>query len=325
MTTIPHPTTTGAAPATGPAIEIRGLTKVFGATRALDGIDLDVPTGSVFGFLGPNGAGKSTALNILAGLSHPTSGTARILGHDVTAAPDTVRALIGYLPDVPGFYGWMTGAEFLRFSGELFGLRGRLLDERVTALLDLAGLAGVETPVGGYSRGMCQRLGLVQALINAPRLLLLDEPTSALDPIGRKNVLDMIAALAGRTTIFFSTHILADVQRVCDRVAILDRGRVVAEGPIDALLERAGPRDLRLELGFPEEAATLANAVAGASWLTGRRLEGSQIILTVTDLDAASRAIPGLVAEHGLLLRRLEPVEASLEQVFVDLIGEDAR
>ncbi|HMM42615.1 MAG TPA: ABC transporter ATP-binding protein, partial [Thermomicrobiales bacterium] len=299
--------------------------KMFGTTRALDGIDLDVPAGSVFGFLGPNGAGKSTALNILAGLSRPTAGSARIFGHDVTTTPDAVRALIGYLPDVPGFYGWMTGAELLRFSGELFGLRGRELDERVVALIDLAGLTGVETLVGGYSRGMRQRLGMAQALINAPRLLLLDEPTSALDPIGRKNVLDMIAALAGRTTIFFSTHILADVQRVCDRVAILDRGRVVIEAPIDALLERAGPRDLRLELGSPEDAATLAAAVVGSDWLVERRLEGTQLVLTVTDLDAALRAVPGLVSGRGLLLRRLEPVEASLEQVFVDLIGEDGR
>lgn len=310
---------------TRPAIEIRGLTKVFGAARALDGIDLDVPAGSVFGFLGPNGAGKSTALNILAGLSHPTAGAARIFGHDVTAAPDAVRALIGYLPDVPGFYGWMTGAEFLRFSGELFGLRGATLDERVVALLNLAGLTGVTTPIGGYSRGMRQRLGLAQALINAPQLLLLDEPTSALDPIGRKAVLDMIAALAGRTTIFFSTHILVDVQRVCDRVAILDRGRVIVEGPIDELLKRAGPRDLRLELGSPEEAATLAEAVAGSSWLADRQLEGAQLTLTATDLDAALRAVPRLVADRWLLLRRLEPAEASLEQVFVDLIGEDAR
>lgn len=307
------------------AIEVRGLTKVFGQTRALDGIDLDVPAGSVFGFLGPNGAGKSTALNILAGLSRPNAGTARIFGQDVTTASDAVRALIGYLPDVPGFYGWMTGAEFLRFSGELFGLRGRALDERVAALLNLAGLVGITAPVGGYSRGMRQRLGLAQALINAPRLLLLDEPTSALDPIGRKTVLDMITALAGRTTIFFSTHILADVQRVCDQVAILDRGRVVVEASIDELLERTGPRDLRLELGTAEEAATLADAVVGAGWLTERRLEGTTLTLSVTDPDTAMRTVPGIVASQGLLLRRLEPVEASLEQVFVDLIGEDGR
>jgi len=307
------------------AIEIRGLTKVFGATRALDGVDLDVPAGSVFGFLGPNGAGKSTALNILAGLSRPTSGMARIFGHDVTAAPDAVRASIGYLPDVPGFYGWMTGVELLRFSGELFGLRGQALETRIAALLDLAGLTGVTTAVGGYSRGMRQRLGLAQALINAPRLLLLDEPTSALDPIGRKAVLDMIAAMAGRTTIFFSTHILADVQRVCDRVAILDHGRLVIESPIDELLSRAGPRELRLELGTPEEAATLAGAIVGAGWLAERHLEGARLVLTVTDLDAALRATPRLIVERGLLLRRLEPVEATLEQVFVDLIGEGSR
>jgi len=307
------------------AIELRGLTKTFGANRALDGIDLDVPTGSIYGFLGPNGAGKSTALNIIAGLSRPTAGSARIFGEDVTTAPDTVRAMIGYLPDVPGFYAWMTGEELLRFCGQLFGLRGRTLDERVAALLDLAGLVGVRTPVGGYSRGMRQRLGLAQALINAPKLLLLDEPTSALDPLGRKMVLDMITGLAGRTTIFFSTHILDDVQRVCDRVAILDHGRVIVEAPIDELLERAGPRDLLVELGSPDEAATIATALAGAAWLIGHTLDGARLTLRASDLDTAMRAIPREIGARGLLLHRLELIEASLEQVFVDLIEQEGR
>ncbi|MCO5177617.1 MAG: ABC transporter ATP-binding protein [Thermomicrobiales bacterium] len=307
------------------AIELRGLTKVFGANRALDGISLDVPVGSVYGFLGPNGAGKSTALNIIAGLSRPSAGTACIFGEDVTRAPDAVRAMIGYLPDVPGFYSWMTGEELLRFCGELFGLSGTTLHERVAALLDLAGLVGVRTPVGGYSRGMRQRLGLAQALINAPRLLLLDEPTSALDPLGRKMVLDMIAGLAGRTTIFFSTHILDDVQRVCDRVAILDHGRVVVEAPIDELLERAGPRSLLVELGTPEEAATIAAAVANAAWLSDHTLDGARLTLTTTDVDTTMRAIPREIGARGLQLRRLELIEASLEQVFVDLIERDDR
>ncbi|MGB4592717.1 MAG: ABC transporter ATP-binding protein, partial [Coriobacteriia bacterium] len=185
--------------APGPAIELVGLTKTDGEAYALENVDLSVPEGSVFGFLGPNGAGKTTTLRILTGLARATSGSARVFGVDVVDADDGVRARIGFLPDVPGFYEWMTAREFLRFAGSLFGLTGSVLDERVDVLLDLAGLKDVTTKIGGYSRGMKQRLGVAQALVNAPSLLMLDEPTSALDPIGRKEVLDMIASLAGRT------------------------------------------------------------------------------------------------------------------------------
>ena len=169
-----------------------------------------------------------------------------MLGHDVTGAGGDVRAMIGFLPDVPAFYKWMTAPQYLRFAGSLFGLRGDVLDARVAALLDLAGLAGVGTRIGGFSRGMKQRLGVAQALINAPKLLLLDEPTSALDPMGRKDVLDMLTTLRGRTTVFFSTHILADVERVCDTVAILDFGRVVAQAPIEELKARYGQQKVCL-------------------------------------------------------------------------------
>ena len=296
------------------------MTKHYGRTAALDGVDLIVPAGSVFGFLGPNGAGKTTTLRILGGLARPTAGSAAVLGHDVAAAGNAVRTQIGFLPDVPGFYKWMTAAEFLRFAGGLFGLDDATLRARVAALLDLAGLAAVEARIGTFSRGMKQRLGVAQALINAPRLLLLDEPTSALDPIGRKEVLDMIAALAGRTTVFFSTHILADVERVCDTVAVLDRGRVVAHDAIDGLKRRHGRgQRLLLELDDP---ARLAEAVAALPWVRLVERSGAGLRLTVSDLATAERALPAVIAAAGLALRRLEVDEVSLEEVFVELVGE---
>ena len=324
----PADTDRGAAPAgapsAAPAISLAGLTKVYGAAHALDGVDLTVPEGSVFGFLGPNGAGKTTTLRILAGLAQATSGSARVLGHDVVSAGNAVRALIGYLPDVPGFYGWMTGPDYLRFAGDLFGLSGPTLTQRVEALLELAGLTGVTTRIGGYSRGMKQRLGIAQALINAPRLLLLDEPTSALDPLGRKDVLEMVVGLAGRTTVFFSTHILADVERVCDTVAILDRGRVVTQATMEELKTRHGSgRRLLVEVDRPD---ALMGAIEGQAWLTGIERDaqtGDLLRLSVADLGAAQRALPGLVAGQCLALRRLEVEEVSLEEVFVDLIEED--
>jgi ABC-2 type transport system ATP-binding protein len=301
------------------AVSITGLTKSYRDAKALDGVDLTVSEGSVFGFLGPNGAGKTTTLRILAGLARPTAGAARIFVHDVTRDADAVHSLIGYLPDVPGFYRWMTAQEYLELSGRLFGLPDDVLRQRVEGLLDLAGLTGVTTRIGGYSRGMKQRLGVAQALVNAPRLLLLDEPTSALDPIGRREVLDMITALAGRTTVFFSTHILADVERVCDTVAILAKGRVVEQAAIDDLKTRhGGAHRVVIEVDDPER---LRATLAGASWAAQVTTEGRELVVEVTDLETAFRDVPAQVARLGLALRRFEAVEVSLEDVFVDLVG----
>jgi ABC-2 type transport system ATP-binding protein len=306
------------------AIRTTALTKKYGEKRALDSVDLVVEEGSVFGFLGPNGAGKTTALHMLTGLARPTSGSVQILGHDIASAGNAVRAEIGFLPDVPGFYEWMTAEEFLRFAGGLFGIGRRVLDERLGMLLDLAGLGDVKTKIGGYSRGMRQRLGVAQALINAPKLLLLDEPTSALDPMGRKDVLDMLTSLRGRTTVFFSTHILADVERVCDTVAILDRGRVIAEAPIDELKARYGKQKVVVEVtdgadGFAEEIGRQTWAIEVA-----RGSDGA-IEITVKDVGAAQREIPAMVAARQIGLSRMEAGEMGLEDVFVELVGGGRR
>ncbi|HAL31066.1 MAG TPA: ABC transporter ATP-binding protein [Coriobacteriia bacterium] len=302
------------------AIAIGGLVKTYGEANALDGFDLAVPEGSVFGFLGPNGAGKTTTLRILSGLAHPTSGSAEVFGHDVVTSTSAVRAEIGFLPDVPGYYEWMTAPEFLRFAGGLFGLKGSVLDGRVDALLDLAGLTGVKTRIGGYSRGMKQRLGVAQALINAPRLLMLDEPTSALDPIGRKEVLDMIASLRGRTTVFFSTHILADVERVCDRVAILDKGRVVTSEAMADLKSRYGGQ--RFVIDTAGDASALLDRLLTETWVAeAMMLADGRLSVAVSDVETAQRALPAAIAQAGLGLKRFEPGEISLEEVFVDLVG----
>lgn len=302
------------------AIEIHGLTKVYGSKRALDGVDLRVEEGSVFGFLGPNGAGKTTTLRILTGLGRATSGRVRVLGRDVRLHDPVISEQIGFLPDVPGFYDWMTAADFLRFSGSLFGLKGPVLGKRVDTLLGLSGLEQVTTRIGGYSRGMKQRLGVAQALINAPRLLMLDEPTSALDPMGRKAVLDMIMSLRGRTTVFFSTHILSDVERVCDTVAVLDKGKVAALSPIEDLKAAYGGDRILIEVSGGSEG--FERAIGEAAWAKAveRRSDGV-IEVTVADMDSAQRQIPALVASSGLALRRMEPAEVGLEDAFVRLVG----
>jgi len=300
------------------AIQATGLTKVYGHTHALDGLDLRVEEGSIFGFLGPNGAGKTTTVRLLTGLALPTSGSIRILGGDAGAA--TVRAQLGFLPDVPGFYEWMTGRDFLEFTGRIFGLSASDRAKRVDMLLELAGLTDVKTKIGGYSRGMKQRLGVAQALINSPRLLVLDEPTSALDPLGRKAILEMLASLRGRTTVFFSTHILSDVERVCDTIAILDRGRLVEQATLGELKARYGLHKIVVEV--TECADVLARDIESQPWATNvERRENGTLRVSVGDVGEARRAIPRLVADGGLGLVRFEAAEVELEEVFVELVG----
>jgi ABC-2 type transport system ATP-binding protein len=219
----------------------------------------------------------------------------------------------------------MTAREYLEFAGRLFGLESPVLDARADALLEMAGLAEVTTRVGGYSRGMKQRLGIAQALINAPSLLMLDEPTSALDPIGRREVLEMVASLRGRTTVFFSTHILADVERVCDDVAILERGRVVASAGIGELTARAAANRLIVELEGDGAAAAVARIIAGRAWVRSIETEEGVLRIAVSDLPAAQREIPAAIATAGVALRRFEIGETSLEQVFVEIVGGGAQ
>lgn len=304
-------------------IEVADLHKHYGNKRALNGIDLVVPEGEIVGFLGPNGAGKTTALRILLGLARPTSGVVRMFGTDIGAAGNAIRQQIGYLPDVPGFPPWMSAPEFLRFAGRLFGLSGGVLEARVESLLGMAGLAGVQQKIGGYSRGMKQRLGVAQALINAPRLLLLDEPTSALDPIGRKDVLTMIEALRGKATVLFSTHLLHDVERVCDSAAILSDGEVVTSGAVADLKARyGGTTRVRIEVDRGAEA--LCQRLRDEAWCATATLgTDGGIVATTEAIVQANRQVPQLVAEQGLALVRYEPQQASLEDVFVELVGRE--
>lgn len=308
-------------------VETHALTKVYGDVSALDGVDLRVPQGSVFGFLGPNGAGKTTMLRVLLGLARPTSGSAALFGRDVEQDGERIRARVGFLPDVPGFYPWMSGPEYLRFAGTLFSLPRATLAERVDALLEMAGLAGNPHPVRGYSRGMKQRLGIAQALINAPDLLVLDEPTSALDPLGRAEVLAMVGSLRGRTTVLFSSHTLADVERICDRVAVLDRGRLVAQGTVPELRAAHGG-STTVRVAVTDGVDRLAAALAAEPWCLrcapaapAGPLDPAALDVVVADLAAARLRVPVIVAGLGVGLRHFDEVEASLEDVFVGLVG----
>ena len=305
------------------AIHIEGLRKTYGAVRALDGLDLSVPAGSVFGFLGPNGAGKTTTVRILAGLAAASGGRAWVDG--LAVGQGEIRRKIGYLPEEPAFYPYLTPRETLRdLIAPLFGLRGVAAARRADELLERVGLAeAANRRIAGFSRGMRQRLGLAQALIHRPPVLLLDEPASALDPAGRKEVLDLIESLRGETTVFMSTHILADVERTCDTVAILNKGRLVTQsGRAELLARYAAPvLEVRFEAA-PEAVRAWADGLSGQSGIVSASAAGEQVRLTVSDPARGKIELPGQVAASGLPVLRYEWAQPSLEEVFLQLVGE---
>ncbi len=225
------------------AIETRGLSKVFAGTTAVDDVTFTVRRGEVFGFMGHNGAGKTTTLRMLLGLLRPTKGSATLLGHDIIADTLAVRRVTGFLPGDYALPREMTARQFLRYIGAMFGFSGRWLESRINGLLEQFELANVaDRRLGTFSSGMTQKVGLAQALLNAPRVLLLDEPTSGLDPNGRRDSLALMRRLAQEdgVTVLFSTHILNDIERVCSRVAVLHHGRLIANGDLAALKRSHG-------------------------------------------------------------------------------------
>jgi ABC-2 type transport system ATP-binding protein len=314
--------TTAATPV--PAIEARGLSKRFGAVLALDGLDLVVPQGSVFGLLGPNGAGKTTTIRILTGLARQSAGSASVAGVEVALDEPRLHRRVGYLDQDPRFYSWMKGRELLELVGRLHGLAGSELRTRVGEMLARVGLvAAAERRIGGYSGGMRQRLGIAQALLHRPQILFLDEPVSSLDPEGRRDLLELIAGLRGEATVVFSTHVLSDVERICDRVAILDRGRRVTEGPLEELLAAHARPIYRLlpAAGQEHAVATLVDRLRAAAWTTDVSPDGGFLRISVSDADAASVGLLPMVVAAGVVLESFERARPTLEDVFLELVG----
>jgi ABC-2 type transport system ATP-binding protein len=333
--TVPRVATAGAAPAAADvvpapdsAILARALARRFGGVVALRGLNLDVPPGSIFGFLGPNGAGKTTTLRLLTGLARPSSGSASVAGVPVGAPDGRLQRLIGYLDQDPRFYGWMRGRELLELVARLHGLHGSEVRARVAEVLEIVGLTdAARRPIGTYSGGMRQRLGIGQAIINRPRVLFLDEPVSSLDPEGRRDILEIIEGLRGSATVFMSTHILTDVERVCDRVAILNYGNLVIEAPIGELLDRYALPIYRIdpEPGQANATERLVDALRGQPWTRDIRIEHGIVRLFVRDPAVAGPALLPLLAGTGVTLAAFERARPSLEDVFLQLVASGAR
>jgi ABC-2 type transport system ATP-binding protein len=299
-----------------PTIITHGLKKEFGDKVAVADLTLEVERGEVFGFLGPNGAGKTTAVKMLLGLIYPTAGTAEMLGSPLGS--HSLREKVGFLPEHFRFHDWLTAREFLNLHGNLYHMEGKQLSRRVPELLELVGLSEhAEKKLGAYSKGMLQRVGLAQALLNDPQLVFLDEPTSGLDPVGRRLVRDIIRDLSEKgTTIFLNSHLLSEVEITCNRVAFIRHGEVLATSSLQTLVEG--------ELTVEMRARNLNREVlTGLSrWSQNVRADGDHLSLTLTG-EAQIPEINRYLAENGVDVFAIRPKQLSLEDLFIQIVGTE--
>ncbi|RKL64988.1 ABC transporter ATP-binding protein [Salipaludibacillus neizhouensis] len=293
-------------------IETRSLSKRFGQHIAVDGVNLSIKEGVCTALLGPNGAGKTTTLNLLTGLITPSTGT---IEFDQSYQGDR-RQYIGYLPQYPKFYEWMTGEEFVIFAGELAGLTSKQAKQRTKEMLDLVGLNdNSKKKIAGYSGGMKQRLGIAQALVHEPKLVILDEPVSALDPLGRKEVLEMMKRLKEHTSILFSTHVLHDAEQVSDDIFIMKDGKVVIEGSLTHLQNTYQKPTFFIEA--EDKLEGWVETIKGQDWIDQYSLDGKNLTLTVDNVEEARKRILKDPMFQELEIYKFEVAKTSLEDLFM--------
>ncbi len=316
----------------GYVIDTHGLSKAFEGVQALQDLDLHVPKNSIFGFLGPNGAGKTTTIKLLLGLIQPSAGGGNVFGMDIQKESVEIRSRVGYLPQDPRFYEHLSARQTLRFSAGFF-FKGpkTAIEERVEEMLALVELEDkADRPIQGFSGGERQRLGLAQAQVNYPDLLILDEPAASLDPMGRHDILELMERLRKYTTVFYSTHILDDVQKVSDTVAILNKGSLVSQGPIEALL--AGSEGPAYSLTLTGVTAQLQEQVEGQPWVnslqTSQTKDGSVLwVVSVNEPEAAEAQLLRMVlAEPQVRVLDFRRRTYELEEIFMQIVeGSDVR
>ena len=312
-----------------PLIRTRRLTKRYGTLTAVDHLDLEVRPGEIFGLLGQNGAGKTTTILMLLGLTEPTSGEAIVAGLDPARHPREVKRRVGYLPDAVGFYGGMTGRQNLRYTARLNGLRGREAEDAMIEVLDQVGLTDrADDRVETYSRGMRQRLGIADALVKSPDILILDEPTTAIDPLGVVEILDLLRGLVHERglAILLSSHLLTQVQSVCDRIGIFAAGRLVGEGTVARLASLFGDGSATLEVGFElaspvdvARAGTVLRGLHGVVAVDPPAARSDAWRLTVrpaAEEGSVRQAVLSAAVEHDLRLTALRPIVPSLDDIY---------
>ena len=301
-------------------LTIQGLSKAFGGQKIIDNLNMTVPEGSIFGFIGQNGAGKTTTMKMVLGLLRPNQGEIIVCNEPVHFGQTKTNQYIGYLPDVPEFYDYMTPIRYLALCGEIIGLSKAETYQRGEELLSLVGLGNVKKTIGGFSRGMKQRLGIAQALLTRPKLLICDEPTSALDPVGRKEILDILLKIRSTTTVLFSTHILSDVERICDHAALLNQGRIVVGGTLSEIKALHGRESLLLEFPADDALHTFKSHEAIQPLLNTAETNGKEIVLHSQEMENVQHTVFSVLAETALCPIKIEMMEPSLESLFLEVI-----
>lgn len=301
-------------------IYCKDLVKVYKSTIAVNGIHLDIKESGCFGFLGRNGAGKTTTLRILAGLAKPTCGEVKVAGIDVVKEKDKIANLIGYIPQHPAFFDYMTGKQWMDWVGELFGLSKERIAERTETLLTQCGIWDARNrQIGGYSGGMKQRLAIAQALVNKPKVLILDEPVSALDPVGRHEVLQMISNLKSQMTIFMSSHILEDVEKVADHITIIEKGEIIIAASIEELKEKYSNPILSFEV--LESNSNLIEILQKQDWIVTVSEKFNTYKVIVNDIEMGRKKLPKLITDSGMTLLKYQMEMASLEDIYLRVVS----
>ena len=302
------------------ALRIEGLSKRFGDNQVLDSISFSVPRGSVYGFVGANGAGKTTTMKMVLGLLRSDAGEIYVMDEKVTFGTAPTNRFVGYLNDVPEFYNYLRPTEYLRLCGEVVGMDKGDIKTRTAELLDLVGLAQADKRIGDFSRGMKQRLGMAAALYARPNLLICDEPTSALDPFGRKEILNILREIRGETTVVFSTHILSDVERICDYMCVLHKGDIVLKGTIDELKSSHTSDSLRIDFNSAEELSQLRAALPETLAQATELASDVELLIHVRgDVPAAQRELMDTLLRLDIMPLRFEILEPTLENLYLEV------
>ncbi len=302
-------------------LEVKNVSKRFGDLEVIKDLSFSVPEHCVFGFIGKNGAGKTTTMKMILGFLAADQGEIRIFGEKVSYGAAKTNRYIGYLPDVPEFYGYMNPKEYLKLCGEVSGLKKDIITDRTKELLDLVGLEGVNRRIRGFSRGMKQRLGIAQALLGEPKLLICDEPTSALDPVGRKEILDILSLARARTTIVFSTHILSDVERICDSIGMLDQGKIVVQGSVTEIKNNYSRDVIRLEVAMGNKTEQISKELVQMNSVSKIMTKDNKLDIQITNAEQAGMDILAYLVQQKIPVLRYELLEPSLENVFLEVVG----
>lgn len=301
-------------------LEVNNISKSFGSQQVLEDVTFSVPKGSVFGFIGKNGAGKTTTMNIALGLLKADEGEITIQGNKVQYGETKTNKLVGYLPDVPEFYSFLTAREYLTLCTDIIGMDSKQATGKITELLETVGLEDSKKRIKTYSRGMKQRLGIAQALINDPVLLICDEPTSALDPVGRKTLLSVLEKVKEKTTVIFSTHILSDVESICDEVAILNDGKIVLQGSVSYLKSQLANESWSIVCETEQEARQMKEALETFPLFKEIQLSKQTMLGSSTDMKEAMSIILQSLANLSITPIKVEREAVTMEDVFLEAV-----